>query len=250
VSLPLDAFVQQSDTLAAWLDAVPPEDFGRPSVLADWDVRTLLAHVVLIRTGLPRILATRSDDPPIPAAEIVRRYRPAVDEIAAGTATTAGQRSPAELLAELRAPLELDPPSDRTVLAGPRGPITARDWVLTRMVDLIVHCDDFSRSFPARDPVPMVRPALAAATRVLAEILAAQAPGRSVEVRVPPFVAVQAVPGPRHTRGTPPNVVETDPVTWLRLATGRLGFADAVAVGAVRASGLRADLSNHLPLLS
>ena len=67
---------------------------------------------------------------------------------------------------------------------------------------------------------------------------------------VPPFVAVQAVAGPRHTRGTPPNVVETDPVTWLRLATGRLAFTDAVAAGAVRASGTRADLTDQLPLLS
>jgi hypothetical protein len=85
---------------------------------------------------------------------------------------------------------------------------------------------------------------------VLAEILAAQAPGRSVEVRVPPLVAVQAIDGPRHTRGTPPNVVETDPLTWLRLATGRLAFADAVATGTVRASGARADLTRYLPVLS
>ncbi len=67
---------------------------------------------------------------------------------------------------------------------------------------------------------------------------------------MPPFVAVQAIPGPRHTRGTPPNVVETDPVTWLRLATGRLDFADALATGAARASGTRADLTDHLPVLS
>ena len=66
---------------------------------------------------------------------------------------------------------------------------------------------------------------------------------------MPPFVAVQAVPGPRHTRGTPPNVVETDPITWLRLATGRVEFAAAVATGAVNASGSRADLSAYLPLL-
>ena len=59
---------------------------------------------------------------------------------------------------------------------------------------------------------------------------------------MPPFVAVQAVAGPRHTRGTPPNVVETDPLTWFRLATGRQQFADAVAAGPVRASGDRADL--------
>lgn len=73
-------------------------------------------------------------------------------------------------------------------------------------------------------------------------------PGRTVEVRVPPFAAVQCIAGPRHTRGTPPNVVETDAVTWLLLADGALTWADVVASGKVRASGLRADLSSVLPL--
>ncbi|WP_130513281.1 sterol carrier family protein [Krasilnikovia cinnamomea] len=79
--------------------------------------------------------------------------------------------------------------------------------------------------------------------------LARRAPGRSVEVRVPPFGAIQCVEGPRHTRGTPPNVVETDPVTWVLLAVGRLGWADAVAAGRVTASGTRTDLSALLPLV-
>ena len=74
-------------------------------------------------------------------------------------------------------------------------------------------------------------------------------PGRSVEVRAPPFAVVQAIEGPRHTRGTPPNVVEADAVTFLRLATGRLGWSQAVAAGQVRASENRADLSEQLPLL-
>jgi hypothetical protein len=79
--------------------------------------------------------------------------------------------------------------------------------------------------------------------------LAAAAPGRSVEVRVPPFGAVQCIEGPRHTRGTPPNVVETDPRTWLALATGRTSWAEAVARGAVRASGSRAgEVAHFLPL--
>ena len=86
------------------------------------------------------------------------------------------------------------------------------------------------------------------ATRYLLEELAARAPGRTVEVRVPPFGAVQCVEGPRHTRGTPPNVVETDAETWLGLATGRLAWVDAIATGAVRASGERADLSDFLPI--
>jgi hypothetical protein len=66
---------------------------------------------------------------------------------------------------------------------------------------------------------------------------------------VPPFTAVQCVEGPRHTRGTPPNVVETDPVTFLRLATGRAEWNQSLAAGHVRASGNRADLSEQLPLL-
>jgi hypothetical protein len=95
-------------------------------------------------------------------------------------------------------------------------------------------------------PVPE---ALRAATRSLLGELAARAPGRAVEVRVPPYAAVQCVEGPRHTRGTPPNLVEMDPVTWVRLAAGQTSWADAVAAGAVRASGVRADLTAYLPLL-
>lgn len=93
------------------------------------------------------------------------------------------------------------------------------------------------------------RPELAAAVRLSLRTLAADAPGRSVEVRVPPFAAVQCVAGPRHTRGTPPNVIETDPRTWLELATGRLQWTDAVAAGRVTASGTRADLSQWLPIV-
>jgi hypothetical protein len=94
------------------------------------------------------------------------------------------------------------------------------------------------------------RETIGVAVRYLLEELAAGVPGRAVEVRVPPYGAAQVVAGPRHTRGTPPNVVETDPVTWLLLATGRLGWADAVAAGRVDASGPRSDLSPYLPVLS
>ncbi|RSN59218.1 hypothetical protein DMH01_24910 [Amycolatopsis sp. WAC 04182] len=93
------------------------------------------------------------------------------------------------------------------------------------------------------------RPELAAAVRLSLRTLAGDAPGKSVEVRVPPFAAVQCVEGLRHTRGTPPNVVETDPRTWLELATGLLGWADAVESGRVTASGSRADLARWLPLV-
>ena len=91
--------------------------------------------------------------------------------------------------------------------------------------------------------------ALREAARYLAVLLAAQAPGRAVEVRVPPYAAVQCIDGPRHTRGTPPNLVEMDPVTWVRLALGLTRWAEARAAGAVRASGVRADLGPYLPVL-
>jgi hypothetical protein len=81
------------------------------------------------------------------------------------------------------------------------------------------------------------------------EELGERAPGNAVEVRVPPFGVVQCVAGPRHTRGTPPNVVEADAGTWLALVTGTLGWADALAAGRVRASGARADVSPWLPLV-
>jgi hypothetical protein len=84
------------------------------------------------------------------------------------------------------------------------------------------------------------------AVRALLSDLARRAPGRSVEVRVPPYGAVQCGQGPRHTRGTPPNVVEMDPVTWLRLATGRVTWDRAVADGLVAASGSRADISGYI----
>ncbi len=92
------------------------------------------------------------------------------------------------------------------------------------------------------------RPVLRDAVRALLAELARAAPGRSVEVRIPPFGAIQCVAGPRHTRGTPPNVVETDPMTWLLVGTGRLSWADATAQGRLRASGIRTDLTEFMPL--
>jgi hypothetical protein len=92
------------------------------------------------------------------------------------------------------------------------------------------------------------RAELALASRGLAERLAERAPGHHVELRVPPFTAVQCVQGPRHTRGTPPNVVEVDPVSFVALCTGRLAWADATSDGRVRTWGDRADLSAWLPL--
>ncbi|MCC2660245.1 MAG: hypothetical protein K0R37_1019 [Arthrobacter sp.] len=101
---------------------------------------------------------------------------------------------------------------------------------------------------PSDDPVPVPRAVIATAVRYSLEEVTARAPGNSVEVRVPPFGVTQCVEGPRHTRGTPPNVIECDAATWLAMVTGQLSWADAVGAGRVAASGLRADLSALLPL--
>jgi uncharacterized protein (TIGR03083 family) len=248
----LAAYRAQGEALLAWFEALDATSFERSSVLDGWDVRMLLAHVVLVYEGGVRGLFSPTEDAPIAAADYVRRYRPAAEAIAASTDEVAGAHSPAELIDRLGAavaavPADVDP--TQTVIGG-RGPITALDWIATRIVEAVVHSDDASRSVPDRPAVPVERATMAHATRTLAGLLATQAPGRSVEVRVPPFVAVQAVAGPRHTRGTPANVVETDPVTWVRITTGRVGFSEAVATGAVRASGNRADLTAYLPLMS
>jgi hypothetical protein len=89
---------------------------------------------------------------------------------------------------------------------------------------------------------------MASAEPNLQQLLADDAPGNSVEVRVPPFGAVQCIEGPGHTRGTPPNVIETDAATWLAIATGAEQWAAALSRGVIAASGSRADLSDHLPL--
>ncbi len=98
------------------------------------------------------------------------------------------------------------------------------------------------------EPVAPDRGALRLVVKALADRLAQAAPGRHVEARIPPYAAVQCVEGPRHTRGTPPNVVEADPVAFVELCTGRLSWAQATADGRVRTWGDRADLSPYLPL--
>jgi len=256
---PGDALLAQSAAIRQSLVALPFLAFGQPSVLPGWTVRLLTGHLLLVHLGLLRRLDCPSEQQPLTMHEFVPHYRRDVEDLDASTIETAADRTPDELLTELDQAirdirLRLAQPLPRAIDT-PRGPTTATDFVITRVIELVVHADDLNRSVAglaglAAEPVRLERPALAVTTRSLTGMLAARYPGRSVELRVPPFAAVQCISGPRHTRGTPPNVVETDPVTFLRLATGRLDWRDALAAGQVRASGNRADLSDQLPLLS
>ena len=243
----------QAALMRNWLAGLPPEAFDRPSVLPGWDMRLLTAHVLMIFRGLMVAAGSPVDEPPLALHEYVARYRPDAEAINAVTVELAADHTPDELIAGLD--LLMGQVGDRLaeplpkVVRAPRGPIAGVDYLTTRIFEVLAHSDDLSRSVPDRPPVGFDSSALRAGVRALAGMLAAKYPGRSVEVRVPPAVAVQCITGPRHTRGTPPNVVETDPMTFLLLATGRVEWSQALAAGQVQASGLRADLGAQLPLL-
>ncbi|MFH8790923.1 maleylpyruvate isomerase family mycothiol-dependent enzyme [Streptomyces roseoverticillatus] len=232
--------------LAHVRDAAASLDEARlalPTRCGDRTVRDLLAHIALGVDLVARLIG----EPAPPAREITAVEWPvtaAPTEIAGSDADAA----PVALLdaaADRFATLAAATPPDR-LLATPSGAMRLDDFLVTRCVELAVGTDDLAAALGTE--IRYDRQALAHATRLLADALAAKAPGGSVEVRIPPFAVVQCVAGPRHTRGTPPNVVETDPLTWLRLATGRTGWAAALDAAAVSASGERADLSAHLPL--
>jgi hypothetical protein len=121
-------------------------------------------------------------------------------------------------------------------------------WLEANAPESAADADSAAASGNPVAPAPVARGTLATAVRYSLEEVTARAPGNSVEVRVPPFGVTQCVEGPRHTRGTPPNVIECDAATWLAMVSGQLSWADAVDAGRVAASGLRADLSGLLPL--
>lgn len=245
------AFREQSALLRRYLQVVTAEQAERNSVLPDWDVRTLVGHLVLVHEAMSGDLHRPTKATPIAAHEYVQQYRGSAGELHDASVALTGAAGVDELVDRMNVAAD----ALATVLTGDlpavvqagRGPVRTLDYLTSRVVELVVHADDLTRSLP--EPVPLARAAVALTVRSLAEFLVVRAPGRTVEVRIPPFVAVQAIAGPRHTRGTPPNVVETDPATWIRLATGRTDWSDAVAAGLVHASGQRGDLSEYLPLL-
>lgn len=249
-----EAVLAQADLIAGWLSGQPPSAWRKPSALPGWTVAELTAHIAMSLRNVPATLGEPTGDRPCSVGDYVSGYAAAADEIRRRDIEGASGRAPDEILADLyeqrRAAAAAlgDLPRTRAVRA-PRGPLTPADYLVTRAIELVVHADDLSRSLPDTAPVELDRAALRIVTQALADVLAVRAPGRSLELRVPPYAAVQAVEGPRHTRGTPPNVVETDPLTWVRLAAGRLRWTDASKGASVHASGERADLAPWLPLL-
>ncbi|MFF6982441.1 sterol carrier family protein [Streptomyces sp. NPDC008343] len=229
-----------------------PEQVALSTRLEGWTVRDLAAHVAMTVDAVSRHLDR--DEPakaelalldwPFATAALAGDIDDGTRDLAAadpdlGALYTRTEERLTQRLA--------DAPGDR-LLAARVGAMPLADYLVTRTVELVVHTDDLNAAVPGLD-IPYDRQALAACTRLLADALAAKAPGGSTEVRIPPYAVVQCVEGPRHTRGTPPNVVETDPLTWIRLATGRVAWQASVAQAKVRASGERADLGGLLPLM-
>ncbi|MFJ8232770.1 sterol carrier family protein [Streptomyces sp. NPDC094448] len=249
------AVLGQYGTVRAAVAALTPEQSALPTRLGDWTVRELAAHILLASRHI--VTVTTAPEPPRGEATLALEQWPhAIRAHAGPIGEDARQRAAdgplpeayGELAGELGAALSGTPDERRVVTRV--GPMRFPDYLVTRAVELTVHTDDLNDALaPAGIELPLNRDALAATTRLLADALAGAAPGGSVEVRVPPYAVVQCIEGPRHTRGTPPNVVETDPLTWIRLATGRLDWAAAVASAKAGASGERADLSAVLPVL-
>lgn len=237
------------------------EELERPAGLGEWRVRELAAHLCMAVESVNRY-AERAERPGRPGYADPGGGGPVVTPHEYPFATAAHAVAISEGVKEFAASAPLDElfartaerigallpgVSDDRMLVVRLGPMRLGDYLVTRTVELIVHTDDLNRA--AGLTVPYDRQALAACTRLLADALAVRAPGSSTEVRIPPYAVVQCVPGPRHTRGTPPNVVETDPLTWIRLATGRTTWRDELDAGRVSASGERADLGGLLPLM-
>ncbi|MBB5121447.1 hypothetical protein AF335_13935 [Streptomyces eurocidicus] len=227
------------------------EQLRLPTRLGDWTVRELVSHIAIILDHVSDTL----EKPAPPKLEVpvqewpfaTRAIAGRVDELAHELADRGAE--PTEIFDRIAERFDriVGPAPDDRLLASRVGAMRLDDFLVTRCVELVVHSDDLAAALGVH--VPFDRQALANCTRMLADALALKAPGGSVEVRVPPFAVVQCVEGPRHTRGTPPNVVETDPVTWLRLATGRTEWAAALDEAAVSASGERADLAALLPVM-
>jgi uncharacterized protein (TIGR03083 family) len=232
--------------------ALPEDELGWPTRLDGWRVAELVAHM-----GMPQLAGLLAGSS-APTAELdvlgwAAGCAPSAGDVDERARSMTDEARPAELRTvvhetRLSAAVALRDLDAHFVVPARFGAMPVADYLATRCVELTVHSLDLAHALDA--DIDLDPDATAVAVRLLTHVLATTVPGGSVELRVPPHAAVQVIEGPRHTRGTPPNVVETDPRTWLEIATGRQSWNDAVASGRISASGERADLSDYLPVLS
>ncbi|GAA4857501.1 maleylpyruvate isomerase family mycothiol-dependent enzyme [Kitasatospora terrestris] len=250
------ALAGQIEALRSTVRGLDEAQLSLPTRLGDWRVRELVSHLGMVVSWVPAHL----DDPipdvrPITPLYWARQTRTAAatindiaEELAAGAFAGPAAAVAAEFDRCCDALLAALPAAEEPgrLIAMRFGPMPLADFLVTRLVETVVHADDLAQALGT--DFAHEKQAVAAATRLLADAFADQVPGGAVELRVPPYAVVQAVEGPKHTRGTPPNVVEAEPLTWIRLATGRVAWAEVLDVS-LSASGERSDLSTLLPVL-
>ncbi len=240
------------DSVGEAIGDLTPAQLATPSVLPGWSVRDLTAHLVVVADSVCHIEPLPANAGVLSISEYLAGYADRAARIDSLTHDAEAELTDVPAAYQERwddALARLDDLADVDKVLARRGAARLADLVVTRIIELVVHSDDLARSLPQVRLAAPPADAERLVARVLLDVLAFRHPGRTLEVRVPPVAAVQCLPGPRHTRGTPPGVVETDPGTWVRLASGRLGWAPALEQGLVTASGQRADLSAVLPLL-
>lgn len=230
-----DALARQLAALVAGLDQLDPSG---PTACEGWTVADLANHMANNLKGLAAVTERRVEREANAGvagwAANLEAFAGVADGIARG-----GRLRTRDFVAPALQALD-DHPQD-TVVHQATGDHTLRDAAVFRVIEGVVHGLDVG--------IEPERPALKLVVKELASVLAVRHPGRSVEVRIPPYAAVQCVEGPRHTRGTPPNVVEADPVAWVLACCGRASWSQLVRTGRIRASGERSDLSELLPLV-
>ena len=254
----VEALGQASDSVLR----LRPQDYARPAGLPGWDVRLLLGLGLWQLTEMGHQLERPSVTRPVTLERYaalqlasMRRRREQAADIADGDAGPHLVELLAARADEVAAAVRdssLPPMVDTGA-----GQLSLVDYLRVHVTEVVVFIDDLQRVLAASGvdaPAPGRGPT-ATAVRALADVLAVRVPGQAIEVRVPPHAAVQIgdptgpVTAPRHTRGTPPAVIEMAPLAFLRLASGRMSWDEATSGHEVQASGLRADLSPVLPLV-
>lgn len=227
--------LQYANLVAAFAELDP----AGPTDCAGWTVADLETHLALTARSLARIAVEpvdgRADGGGV--AQWSQRIKEFADEVDRMTKTERLSLAPQ---AKAATQALAEHPADQ-VVEQLTGRHTLRDAAMFRLIETVVHGLDAN--------VPPAPQAVKLVVKELAAALAQRYPGKSVEVRVPPYAAVQCLGGPRHTRGTPPNTVEAEPIAFVRLCAGRERWSDLIKDGRVRASGERSDLSSLLPLL-
>ncbi|MGJ3507430.1 sterol carrier family protein [Enemella sp. A6] len=258
-----DLLLTQMLAVVQWLDPLTAAEFRSRDQYNTWSVRHLIGHLISAQEDLLTAVNRPSTSRPMSINHYLRRRWARNSHPMSRALEICGSDSDRVLLehlasgaGELRGALEQ---LDAGVLDEHRDPVRVVDLLRVELAHWLGHGEDLRVILPHRGAVATSRPALADAIRLLTAILAKEYPGRAIELRVPPFAAVQlGVPqapgsteriGPTHTRGTPPNVVEMNSPTLLRLVSGGGDWADELSAGNISASGPHADLRSVFPIL-